>query len=125
MYGESVMREITTLGDLKGRLQAGFENDEESLGEFGKTYSTQLKAYLIESNQRLAGAGCPMLKPYQASMTLRFTHEHENPKPTFAVITHVCPYGRPICTSIFGVRQSTNVAKQTIVKCGCVRKRYE
>ncbi|KAF5414170.1 MAG: hypothetical protein C5S49_07245 [Candidatus Methanogaster sp.] len=45
------MREITTLGDLKGRLQAGFENNEESLEEFGKTYSTQLKAYLIESNR--------------------------------------------------------------------------
>ncbi len=47
MYGESVMREITTLGDLKGKLRAGFENDEESLEEFGMTYSTQLKAYLI------------------------------------------------------------------------------
>ncbi len=35
MYGESVMREITTLGDLKGKLRAGFENDEESLEEFG------------------------------------------------------------------------------------------
>lgn len=39
------MREITTLGDLKGRLQAGFENNEESLEEFGKIYSTQLKAF--------------------------------------------------------------------------------
>ncbi len=43
------MREIKTLGDLKERLQTGFENNEESLELFGKTYSTQLKAYLIES----------------------------------------------------------------------------
>ena len=93
MYGESVMREITTFGNLKGRLQAGFENDEESLEEFGKTYPTRLKAYLTESNQRISGAGCPMLKPYQLIR--------------------------------LATRQSTNVAKQTMVKCGCVRKRYE
>ena len=55
MYGESVMREITTFGNLKGRLQAGFENDEESLEEFGKTYPTRLKAYLTKSNQRISG----------------------------------------------------------------------
>jgi len=44
------MRQISTLRDLKERLQAGFENNEESLERFGKTYSNQLKAYLIESN---------------------------------------------------------------------------
>jgi len=59
---ENTMREITTLGDLKGRLQAGFENNEESLEEFGKTYSTQLKAYLIESNRSVDVAGCPIGK---------------------------------------------------------------
>jgi hypothetical protein len=53
------MREIKTLGDLKERLQAGFENNEESLEIFGKTYSTQLKAYLIESNLSLKDAECP------------------------------------------------------------------
>ncbi len=53
------MREIKTLGDLKERLQAGFDNNEESLELFGKTYSTQLKAYLVESNLTLKEAGCP------------------------------------------------------------------
>ena len=55
----TIMREIKTLGDLKERLQAGFENNEESLELFGKTYSTQLKAYLIESNLSLKDADCP------------------------------------------------------------------
>jgi hypothetical protein len=41
-------------------LQAGFENNEESLEVFSKTYSTQLKAYLIESNHLSPkDAGCP------------------------------------------------------------------
>lgn len=53
------MREIRTLADLKERLQAGFENNEESLELFGKTYSPHLKAYLIESNLALRDAGCP------------------------------------------------------------------
>jgi hypothetical protein len=44
------MRKISTLRDLKERLQAGFENNEESLDLFGKTYSKQLKAYLVECN---------------------------------------------------------------------------
>jgi hypothetical protein len=45
------MRPVKTLRDLKELLQAGFESNEESLEAFGKTYSTQLKAYLIESNR--------------------------------------------------------------------------
>jgi len=53
------MREIKTLNDLKERMQAGFENNEESLEQYGKTYSTQLKAYLIESNLSTKDAGCP------------------------------------------------------------------
>jgi len=44
------MRQIQSLRDFKELLQAGFESNEESLEAFGKTYSTQLKAYLIESN---------------------------------------------------------------------------
>ena len=54
------MRNIQNLRDLKERLQAGFDNNEESLELFGKTYSTQLKAYLIESNHSTPNAvGCP------------------------------------------------------------------
>ena len=45
---------------MKERIQAGFESNEESLELFGKTYSTQLKAYLIESNHRTPKpVGCP------------------------------------------------------------------
>jgi hypothetical protein len=74
----SVMREITTLGDLKGRLQAGFENNEESLEAFGKTYSTQLKAYLIESNQSIVGAGCPIGKWRGLDSTGWYGNQDEN-----------------------------------------------
>ena len=53
------MLEIKTLGDLKERMQAGFENNEESLEQYGKTYSTQLKAYLIESQLPPNEIVCP------------------------------------------------------------------
>ena len=45
------MRPVHSLKDLKELLQAGFESNDESLEAFGKNYSTQLKAYLIESNK--------------------------------------------------------------------------
>jgi hypothetical protein len=45
------MRPVHNLRDFKELLQAGFESNEESLEAFGKTYSTQLKAYLVESNK--------------------------------------------------------------------------
>jgi hypothetical protein len=45
------MRPVNSLRDLKELLQAGFESNEESLEAFGKTYSNQLKAYLIECNK--------------------------------------------------------------------------
>jgi len=48
------MRPIHSLRDLKELIQAGFESNEESLEAFGKTYSAQLKAYLIESNTSAA-----------------------------------------------------------------------
>jgi len=74
----SVMREIIALNDLKERLQAGFENNEESLEAFGKTYSTQLKAYLIESNQSIAGAGCPIGKWRGLNSTGWYGNQDEN-----------------------------------------------
>lgn len=45
------MRPVHSLRDFKELLQAGFESNEESLEAFGKTYSSQLKAYLIETNK--------------------------------------------------------------------------
>ncbi|NLH21460.1 MAG: hypothetical protein GX463_04745 [Methanothrix sp.] len=55
------MRPVRSLKDFKELLQAGFESNEESLEAFGKTYSTQLKAYLVESNTPLPDSfGCPL-----------------------------------------------------------------
>lgn len=53
------MRAVQTLQEFRELLQAGFDNKEISLEEFGKTDATQLKAYLIESNLKLKDAGCP------------------------------------------------------------------
>jgi hypothetical protein len=58
------MRPVHNLRDLKELLQAGFESNEESLEAFGKTYSTQLKAYLIESNSPNPGSFKSPLGPW-------------------------------------------------------------
>lgn len=51
---------VLSLNDFKEKVQAGFDNNEESLARFGKTYSTQLKAYLLETNCREPSqVGCP------------------------------------------------------------------
>jgi hypothetical protein len=50
---------ITSFGDMKALLQAGFDDNEESLIHFNATYSTQLKAYLIESNLPIKEVPCP------------------------------------------------------------------
>ena len=44
------MPHLATFADVKNVLQAGFDDNEESLTRYNATYSTQLKAYLIESN---------------------------------------------------------------------------
>jgi hypothetical protein len=54
------MRQIQTLRDIEELFQAGFENDEDTLEQFGKIQATQLKAYLIESNRSLDQIGCPL-----------------------------------------------------------------
>jgi hypothetical protein len=53
------MPHLQTFAEMKNLLQAGFEGNEESLSRFGATYSTQLKAYLIESNISLTDFPCP------------------------------------------------------------------
>jgi hypothetical protein len=58
------MRPVHSLRDFKELLQAGFESNEESLEAFGKTYSTQLKAYLIESNNPDPGSIKSPLGPW-------------------------------------------------------------
>jgi hypothetical protein len=51
---------ISSLLDFKNCVQATFEGNEDSLHAFGKTYSTQLKVYLVENNVGvLSDAGCP------------------------------------------------------------------
>ena len=52
------MPNLRTLGEVKQLLQAGFEDNEESLSHFGATYTTQLKAYLIESNIPVTDLPC-------------------------------------------------------------------
>src|SRR2546427_1211307 len=52
-----------SLREFKTLLQANLEGNEESLQAFGKTYRTQLKAYLVENSANNAGrppapAGC-------------------------------------------------------------------
>jgi len=53
------MPHLQTFAEMKNLLQAGFEDNEESLSQFGAVYSTQLKAYLIESNLSLSDIPCP------------------------------------------------------------------
>lgn len=48
-----------TITEMKNLWQAGFEGNEESLSLFGATYSTQLKASLIETNLNLCDLPCP------------------------------------------------------------------
>jgi hypothetical protein len=55
------MQFIETLRELESLFQAGFERNEESLDEFGKTKSTQLKAYLVESNLPINNIPCPTI----------------------------------------------------------------
>jgi len=54
------MPHIDTFSQFIALLQAGFEDNEESLSHFGATYATQLKAYLIESNLTLGEHLCPL-----------------------------------------------------------------
>ncbi len=54
------MQFIETLRELESLFQAGFERNEESLDEFGKTKSTQLKAYLVESNLAIESIASPL-----------------------------------------------------------------
>lgn len=46
----SWMAGVSTLSEFKGLVQASLERNDESLQAYGKTFRTQLKAYLIESN---------------------------------------------------------------------------
>jgi hypothetical protein len=47
------MAHIHTFNDLKGMLQAGFEDNVESMRAFGISRFTQLKGFLIESNRHI------------------------------------------------------------------------
>ncbi len=54
------MRRIQTLQALKEMLQAGIEDNEALLRQYGKTHITQLKAYLLETNRSIDEVGCPL-----------------------------------------------------------------
>jgi hypothetical protein len=70
------MPHLQTFSELKTLLQAGFEDNEESLSHFGATYSTQLKAYLIESN--LSVSDLPCLPEYGRWKRLDVDHWYVN-----------------------------------------------
>lgn len=48
------MEKISSLSDMKSLFQAGFEDNEETLSKYGESRTTQLKAYLIESNCKIS-----------------------------------------------------------------------
>jgi len=50
---------IRTFFEMKNRIQANLEENEESLSPYDKIYSKQLKAYLIESNKIINDINCP------------------------------------------------------------------
>ncbi|MDI6720568.1 MAG: hypothetical protein QMD46_13260 [Methanomicrobiales archaeon] len=54
------MPQVKTFAELKDRIQAGLEDNDQSLSRSGDTYSTQLKAYLIESNLPVTDVTCPV-----------------------------------------------------------------
>lgn len=56
------MSRITSLDDFKALIQAGLNNNEKSLGAFGKLSIPQPKAYLVETNKRVVDVGCPLGK---------------------------------------------------------------
>jgi len=74
------MRPIKTLNEFKERAQESFQSNKESLETSGVNHSTQLKAYLIESNRKGIGgiAGCP-LGNWKALRDSRgwYTNEHD------------------------------------------------
>jgi hypothetical protein len=53
------MPHLHNFAEMKSLLQAGFEANEETLSQFGATQSTQLKAYLLESNIGINDLPCP------------------------------------------------------------------
>lgn len=54
------MRSVNSLNDIKAKLQAGFDNKEDSIQDSGDSSGTQLKAYLIENNDVAPNeVGCP------------------------------------------------------------------
>ena len=53
------MIKVSTLQEFKEKVQAGFEKNLESLAAYGENHSTQLKAYLIETNNKLSKTQCP------------------------------------------------------------------
>lgn len=54
------MGRIQTLQNLKEMLQAGFEDNEALLAQYGQTHLTQLKAYLLETNYPIGEIECPL-----------------------------------------------------------------
>jgi len=63
------MSKVSSLDDFKTLIQAGLNNNDKSLGAFGKLSIPQPKAYLIETNRKTTEVGCPLgsWKPLDSS----------------------------------------------------------
>lgn len=85
------MSRTHTLKDFKEKVQAGLDNNEEALKKFGKTYSAQLKAYLLESNcDRIGNIGCPLGAWEPLDDGGWFTNDHrENPEQSDTLFLHM------------------------------------
>lgn len=53
------MREVLTLQNFKEKVQVGLDKNKESMATYGENHSTQLKAYLVETNNKLSETECP------------------------------------------------------------------
>lgn len=53
------MRKVSTLKDFKNKVQDAFDNNKESMAAYGENHSTQLKAYLLETNNKFSETECP------------------------------------------------------------------
>ncbi len=53
------MPTVQTLNEMKSLIQSGFDENLESMHQYGEAHSKQLKGYLIESNKQVRNTLCP------------------------------------------------------------------
>lgn len=53
------MHKVSDFQGFREKVQACLEKNEESMAAYGENHSTQLKAYLVETNNKFSGTECP------------------------------------------------------------------